>query len=420
MNVRLGAFFVGFLVACTPLRDLDEAARGEDGASGEATGGAAGSLDGSSGSMVVASAGGALVGTGGESVNGGSGGETGITLSGAPSSGGHNPVVDRPDASPPVVNEAGAAPGGAAAEQGGASGLGEASGSGGAPAAGAGARGTSMTGGASGAGQAGSFSASNGGRRELTDLPIDLPNSPVTGTFTVSSEAVWEVNGKYVPTYEIHTPTASYWVVKSLGMLVSLSDKHPNDPHQWIDYSTGFRPLRGLPSYGTFGATETMSTSIDTESQTPTHLRLLSTSKSWRLVWDFYPTHVTITVTAAPVPYGFAYRGVPAGAFDSMDRFTLGTGESQSGQISSTADLQGPAEWAYVSDSARKCSLFMIQHGDDALPDRYQVKDNDSAMLSFGDGMLTALPMRFSFGIIQSADHETVKTRASFVIDAIR
>jgi hypothetical protein len=425
MGVTQGVCLVGFLVACTPLRDLDEASRGSDGAggsdSGESTGGFAGSLQGTSGRAVVASAGQAQSGADGGRVTteagAGSGGHAVVAASG-----GNGSSVAGSDGSAVEVG-APSASGGRVPVQGGASGSMDGAagaGSGGVLAGGISGSLGMAAGGISAAGKGGAAGAATGGRRGITDLPIDLPNSPVTGTFTVSSEAEWEVNGDFVPTFEVHTPTASYWVVKSLGMIVSLVDKDANDPRQWIDFSTGFRPLRGLPSYGTIGGTEAMSTTLDADSQTPTHLRLLSTSKSWRLVWDFYPTHVTLTITAAPVPYGFVYRGVPAGLFDSMDRFTLGsTGQGQSAQLSSVVDLAGPAEWAYVSDSARGRSLFLIQHGDDALVDRYQVKDNDSAMFSFGDGMLSALPMRFSFGVVPSAEYQTVKTRASFVIDAI-
>jgi hypothetical protein len=265
---------------------------------------------------------------------------------------------------------------------------------------------------------------STGGRSDAADLPLDFPDSPVMGVFTVSSDATWEVDGIFEPTFEIHTPTASYWVAKPLGMLVSLVDTDTDaaNERQWIDFSSGFRPLRGLPSYGTFGAHERLSTTLDSESQTPTHIRLFSASESGeiRLTWDFYPTHVTLTVNALPVPYGFAYRGVPAGALDSGDRLVFADGNSQSAQLtSSVTDLPGPAEWAYISDPARGRSLFMIQHSDDAIADRYQVKDNDSSMLSFGDGELTQLPLRFSFGVVESADYDDVKARAEFVISAI-
>src|SRR5690606_18450104 len=87
---------------------------------------------------------------------------------------------------------------------------------------------------------------------ELAELPLDLPNNPVSGTFTVSTEAEWEVDGTMLPTFEIITPTASYWLVKSLGMIVSMSAWKTTDAPQWIAFSSGFRPLRGLPSFGTF------------------------------------------------------------------------------------------------------------------------------------------------------------------------
>jgi hypothetical protein len=263
--------------------------------------------------------------------------------------------------------------------------------------------------------------AGSAGSGDADPLPIDLPNTPVTGTFTVANDASWEVEGTFVPTYEILTPTANYWLVHSLGAIVSMTDK-ATSPQQWIDFSSGFRPLRSLPSFATFGAAETMTTTVDADSQTPTHLRLhsVSTSREWRLVWDFYPTHVTLTVNSAPMPYGIAYRGVPGGNLANSDRFVLSDGTGQSATISSVIDWAGPAEWVYVSDPSLGRSLFAIHHGDDALTDRYQVRDNDSSMISFGDGMFTALPRRFSFGIIDSTDHQTVKTRVDFVIGAIR
>jgi len=271
-------------------------------------------------------------------------------------------------------------------------------------------------GGAVSTGSAGSSGSAGG---DAAVLPIDLMNTPVTGAFTVSVDAGWEVNGVFEPTFEIHTPTASYWLVKSLGMLVSMIDGSKN-PQQWIGYSSSYRPLRGFPSFGSFGTPESMTTTIDEESRTPTHLRLNSRSAHWRLVWDFYPTHVTLTVNAAPSSFGMAYRGVPDGSLESSDQFVRADASAQSALISFVADLAGPAEWAYVSDTVQKRSLFMIQHSDDSKVDRYQVKDNDSAMLSFGDGALQALPQRFSLGLIDSADHQLVSARAAFVIGAIR
>jgi len=387
-------------LSCTPLTDLDAAARGEV-AQGGVAGNSGGTVTSSGGNFNGGTFGGTTVGgsQGGAALGGQSAQQGGHAAGNAQLGGTSSP------ASGGVTQGSGGASAGSAV-------------SGGAPQAGAlSSGGVSVTGGA----EPVAAGAGSGGSGDATELPIDLPNSPVTGNFRVSEEATWEVEGTHQPTFEIHTPTASYWVVKPLGMIVSLVDTDPTDARQWIDFSSGFRPLRGLPSYGTFGATEAMVTTVDTESQTPTHLRLNSKSVSgnWRLVWDFYPTHVTVTINSAPLPYGFAYRGVPAGLLDGMDLFVLPDDTQQSAQISHVADLAGPVEWAYLSDSARGRSLFLIQHTDDALVDRYQVKDNDSAMLSFGDGKLQRLPMRFSFGVIRSVDPKVVSQRAKFVIDAI-
>jgi hypothetical protein len=257
---------------------------------------------------------------------------------------------------------------------------------------------------------------------DAAELDYDFLDSPVQGSFTVSEEAEWEVDGVFLPTFEIHTPSASYWLVKSLGTLVSMSDGNVDDKRQWIDFSSGFRPLRGLPSLGTFGDAEEMTTTVHEDSRTPNHLRLLSEAVSgrWRFVYDFFPTHVTLTVNAAPAPYGIAYRGVPAGLLDDSDQFVRSDGTSQTAMLGHVADLVGPVEWAYLVDTTVGRSLFFIQHQDDAVTDRYQVRDGDSATFSFGDGELMALPVRFSFGILEDAEHETVSERVEYVISKIQ
>src|SRR6185503_17723430 len=128
----------------------------------------------------------------------------------------------------------------------------------------------------------------------------DSSGAPVAGEIVFSDDAAWEVDGVFEPTFEIHTPTASYWIVKPLGSMVSLQDGG-NDPAQWIDFSSGFRPLRGVPNFAT-PPEGRVSTVRDEESQTPTHLRLSceSSDRAWQWVWDFYITHVTFTLNRAP------------------------------------------------------------------------------------------------------------------------
>ena len=233
-------------------------------------------------------------------------------------------------------------------------------------------------------------------------LPNDLLDAPVSGEIVFSEEASWEVDGVFRPTFEVHTPTASYWVVASLGTMVSMQSAY------------------AVPALDTPPASVT--TLLDRDSQTPTHLRLVSQSSdgTWRWVWDFYVTHATFTIDRAPVPIGFSYRGAPAGGLGTEDQLILADGTAQSARSSYAGDLAGPAEWVYVADGAAQHSLFLMQHTDDALPEAYQVRDNDSAHWSFGGGQITALPLRFSLGVVDSVDHATVSRRAAYVAGAIR
>ncbi|MEO8180685.1 MAG: hypothetical protein ABI895_17755 [Deltaproteobacteria bacterium] len=244
-------------------------------------------------------------------------------------------------------------------------------------------------------------------------LPNDLISAPVNGEIVYSDDAVWEVNGVFQSTFEIHTPTASYWIVKSLGTMVSLEDAAGT---QWLAFSSGFRPLRGVPSFAAPPAAVT--TVRDYDSQTPTHSRLTAASRDglWQWIWDFYVTHATFTINRAPVPYGFAYRGVPGASLGMEDRLIPNASAAQSARNSFEADLPGPSEWLYIADTALGRSIFLIQHSDDGLADRYQVQDNDSAMWLFGNGAIQSLPMRFSLGLIDSADAVRVGERIQFVV----
>jgi hypothetical protein len=249
-------------------------------------------------------------------------------------------------------------------------------------------------------------------------LPNDLIDAPVSGEIIFSEEASWEVDGVFRPTFEVHTPTASYWIVKSLGTMVSMQDAY-SGRLQWIDFSSGFRPLRNIPAFATPPAN--VSTLLDRDSQTPTHLRLTSESPdgAWRWVWDFYVTHVTFTVDRAPVPIGLSYRGVPAGALGMEDQLVQSDGTAQGARNSFQGDVPGPIEWAYFADTAARRSLFLMQHRDDELAEAHQVRDNDSAAFSFGGGAITALPLRFSLGLLDSTDHAVVSRRVAYVAGAI-
>ena len=279
-------------------------------------------------------------------------------------------------------------------------------------------QGGSGQGGTAGAGGAAGAAGTTGG--PASDLP-DISDSPVQGAITYSADASWDIDGTPWPAFEIHTPTASYWLVKADAAIVSISD---SSQLQWINFSSGFRPNRGVPNLGgccqpgnpTLLKLPMMSTEVDPSfTVTSSHLRLISKSadNAYQLVWDFFLTHFTLTVNRAANAFGFTYRGVPGGTLGSTDQLVMSNGTAQSALISYSGDLPGPAEWAYLSHPATQHSLFVMQHSDDALP------DGDTGMFVFGSGKITQLPIRFSLGLIDSCDDPTVRTRIDFIRNAI-
>ncbi len=258
------------------------------------------------------------------------------------------------------------------------------------------------------------------------DLP-DLPIPPVAGGISYSEGASWDIEGVQVPAYEIHTPTANYWLVKSAAALVEITD---NAGRKWISFSSSYRPKRGVPNLGgccqpgdpaLLGMPQ-MTTVVDSQSVTLTHLRLVSKPVDgdyYWLVWDFYLTHVTITVNRAEEPFGFTYHGVPGGNLDPEDQLVLSTGESESALVGYADDLPGPVEWIYMTGPSPNANsaLFLIQHDDDSLAESYGVADSNSAKFTFGGGKRTETPVRYSLGIVDSVAYSDVSDRVEYVLE---
>jgi hypothetical protein len=269
------------------------------------------------------------------------------------------------------------------------------------------------------AGAAGTGPAVN--TEPLSELPAGLAVSPVTGDLSASVEASWEVNGVPEPAIQVTTPSATYFLLKKSGMLVSMVDTFGSAGKDWVGYSDSFRPKRGLPNLGgccQLGAGAQMTTTLDSVSHTAGHVRLFSTSEAsgWSLVWDFYRTHVTLTVNRAAQLFSFNYRGVPGGVLDSSDRLVFSNGDSKPAlDAVQPTMLPGAVQWLYLADAARSRSLFVLQYAADSLADAYTVTDGDTSVLTLGNARLRA-PLRFSLGIVDSSEHSAVKARVDYVI----
>jgi hypothetical protein len=304
-----------------------------------------------------------------------------------------------PDAYPVTGAAGGSAPGGAdsggAASQGGSSTAG------------------SELGGGGGGSRAVSDGDSGASGEAAHDLPNDQPGSPVQG-----SVSCFEADYSGDPSFEVRTPTATYVILRDHGNIISVTDVLSKQGAQWIGYSD-YRPRRVTGVLA--GQLPKVVTTLDASSVTARHARLRSESATgdWLWVWDFYTTQATLTITRAPVKVGFTYRGTPGGLLDDADRLAFPSGQTQSATSPFLGALPGKAGWLYFTDPALGHSLFLIQHDQDELADRYDVLDGDSAGFVFGDGTITHLPTRFSLGLIDSTNRAAVTARAEFVIAAV-
>lgn len=235
-------------------------------------------------------------------------------------------------------------------------------------------------------------------------------------------------------TIRVETTTGTYFLDKEGGGLTSMVDLDGND---WIGFSdaSGFSgEYRGFPNLGACchpGYPEaaddplskvSMLTSIDEDASSETQVRVISRSADdlWRNIWDFFPSHATLTIEAAEDVYYVQYEGTPGGSFDLTDFWTTSDGAIQSMAVEWTEDLPDP-EWVYFSDGAINRSLMLIHHEGDAIGDRYW--NGSGSMTVFGFGRiargpsrgLSATPRQISLGFVESRSHAALSSAVGLV-----
>lgn len=250
----------------------------------------------------------------------------------------------------------------------------------------------------------------------VTDLPNDLPNSPVQGNVSCVEASFLEQ-----PTFEVRTPGVTFTVRRASGDIISITDRLSTRQVEWLGYND-YRPRRTAGVVTEQRQQPHVGTNLDTDSVTARHIRLRSESAAgdWLWVWDFYPTQATLTVSRAPGRFGVLYSGTPGGQLDDSDQIVFSSGATQSAKDSFLAPLPEGGTWLYFADPALHHSLFLIQHRSSTLRNRYETVDADSATLLFGDGQISEIPSRFSLGLVDHTDLRSVSDRAEFVIGAVQ
>ena len=223
--------------------------------------------------------------------------------------------------------------------------------------------------------------------------------------------------------YKIETPSATYFLEKKGLGLSSLIDKEGND---WVSFNpekgTGAGgEYRGFPNAvfkqdGSFfhplnAATEPSTSEVITVNSDKVSIAGKSGNGTWECRWDFYMTHCTFTMTKMPDGYNYwiLYEGTPGGTYDDSDWWmTSAIKEKMPITTNHEGDIAGP-EWIAFGNSLIARSIFLLNHQDDDLTDRFYQMKKKMTVFGFGrkgiKSYLNTVPHSFSIGILETDNH---------------
>jgi hypothetical protein len=270
-------------------------------------------------------------------------------------------------------------------------------------------------------------------------------HSPKLPTISVRDETLFGD----MECFRIETPVATYLYGKQGAGFASILDAQGND---WISYRHGNKAAgeyRGLPKCGQpnkffhcgygFGQYKNENPFVsEVIQQLPNHVRIQSETKDGKsqCVWDFYPTHATLTLNKiGNDKYWFLYEGTPGGKLDSQGDYVVRPGNRRTSLDDPWVDN---VPWVYFGAAESSSSFFLINHQDDPGPESYvswpyRQENNNSLheMTVFGFGRpgwqdpaqhtppLEQLPARFSIGFASSSEYETVEKEISTVVQRV-
>lgn len=239
-----------------------------------------------------------------------------------------------------------------------------------------------------------------------------------------------------LPAYRIETPTAIWYLEKSGAGLSSMIDRDGKD---WLNFhpKEGTRAegeFRGIPNAvhlqaGSFfhpknANTDSSTTRIEHLDGNRVTISATSENGLWDCRYDFFPTHCTFTMTQVPpeFEYWFLYEGTPGGAYDDDDWWmTSAIKERQALAKNHEGDIPDP-EWIVFGDNHQDRVLFLLNHLDDHHPDSFYAMDKQMTVFGFGregiEKYLSKVPRQFSFGFLDTTDHEVIKNSLEGIPEA--
>ncbi len=224
--------------------------------------------------------------------------------------------------------------------------------------------------------------------------------------------------------YQIRTPSATYFYHVSGAGFASMIDRDGNDWLSYRPYGGSDGKYRGIPNLAHPenhfhpGGDGCRSRILDAG---PLKITIASESVDgkWACRWEVFPTHARLTVLQVDHPYWFLYEGTPGGALDEKgDYCVMSDGSRRTLSESWERTLPHP-EWIYFGASNVERALFLAHHESDQHIDSYWPMEGNMTVFGFGrDGLskfMTETPAQFTIGFAESSDFDAVRD----LIDAV-
>ena len=217
--------------------------------------------------------------------------------------------------------------------------------------------------------------------------------------------------------FEVVTPSATYYYHKEGAGFASLEDRDGND---WI----GYRPkggaaghFRGIPNMGlnTFGHPGYTGARSELRRNGPDRAVIASTKEKWNVTWQIHPDFAHMTVHGAGENFWYLYEGTPGGALTDGDAWMRSDGKSGRRGDKFAEDIKGDGgvEWIAFSDEKLDRTLYLARWPDDDVVDHYRPM---GPMTVFGFGRagkgvrrrLSETPNHLIVGLVESRKREVV------------
>ncbi len=218
--------------------------------------------------------------------------------------------------------------------------------------------------------------------------------------------------------YEIATPTATYFYHVQGAGFAGLFDRDGNDWLSYRPYGGSDGRYRGIPNLAHPenhfhpGGDGCHSCVVNAGP-----LKIVIASESidgkWACHWEMYPTHARLTVLKVDHPYWFLYEGTPGGALDETGDYCV-TSDGARRALSQRWEAVLPKpEWIYFGASNVDRALFLAHHESDQHIDSYWPMEGNMTVFGFGrDGLkkfMTRTPARFTIGLAETGDFRAVQ-----------